>query len=68
VNDVAREYSVSEATIYNWKAKYGGMDVTKLQRFKDLEAQKLRQFYMLGLEFLKTLILLVSFFVKIMYI
>jgi putative transposase len=39
VNDVAREYGVSEATIYNWKAKYGGMDVAELQRFKDLEAQ-----------------------------
>jgi putative transposase len=37
--DVAREYGVSEATIYNWKAKYGGMDVAELQRFKDLEVQ-----------------------------
>jgi putative transposase len=39
VNDVAREYGVSEATIYNWKAKYGGMDVAELQRFRELKAK-----------------------------
>jgi putative transposase len=25
--DLARKHGVSEATLYNWKAKYGGMDV-----------------------------------------
>jgi putative transposase len=29
--------SVSEATLYNWKAKYGGMDVSEAKRLKQLE-------------------------------
>jgi len=28
---------VSEATLYNWKAKYGGMDVSEAKRLKQLE-------------------------------
>ena len=28
---------VSEATLYNWKAKYGGMDVSDAKRLKALE-------------------------------
>ena len=31
VEDVAREFGVSKHTIYAWKAKYGGMDVTEAQ-------------------------------------
>ena len=27
--DLARKHGVSEATLYNWKAKYGGMDVSR---------------------------------------
>ena len=27
--DLARRYGVSEATIYNWKAKYGGLEVSE---------------------------------------
>jgi hypothetical protein len=38
VNDGAGEYGVSEATMCNWKAKYGGMDVVELQRFEDVKA------------------------------
>ena len=30
--DLARKYGVSEATLYNWKAKYGGMDVSEARR------------------------------------
>ncbi|WP_040485694.1 transposase, partial [Lutibaculum baratangense] len=26
--DLARKHGVSEATLYNWKSKYGGMDVS----------------------------------------
>ena len=32
--DLARKYAVSEATIYNCKAKYGGMDVSEARRLK----------------------------------
>ena len=35
--DLARKYGVSEATLYNWKAKYGGMDVSEAKRLKQLE-------------------------------
>ena len=35
--DLARRHGVSEATLYNWKAKYGGMDVSDARRLKALE-------------------------------
>ena len=37
--DLARKHGVSEATIYNWKAKYGGMDVSDAKRLKALEEE-----------------------------
>ena len=35
--DLARRHGVSEATLYNWKAKYGGMDVSDAKRLRSLE-------------------------------
>jgi putative transposase len=35
--DVARKHGISEATLYNWKAKYGGLDVSEARRLKALE-------------------------------
>ncbi|WP_144259649.1 IS3 family transposase [Methylocystis sp. ATCC 49242] len=35
--DLARKHGVSEATLYNWKAKFGGMDVSEAKRLKALE-------------------------------
>jgi len=35
--DLARKHGVSEATLYNWKSKYGGMDVSDAKRLKSLE-------------------------------
>ena len=35
--DLARKHAVSEATLYNWKAKFGGMDVSDAKRLKALE-------------------------------
>ena len=35
--DLARRHGVSEATIYNWKSKYGGMEVSEAARLKALE-------------------------------
>lgn len=45
--DVAREHGVSKATIYNWKAKYGGMQLNELKRIKELEEEnrKLKHMY-----------------------
>jgi putative transposase len=44
--DLARKHGISEATLYNWKAKYGGMDVSDAKRLKALEDEnaKLKRF------------------------
>jgi len=45
--DVAREHGISKATIYNWKSKYGGMQLNELKRIKELEEEnrKLKTMY-----------------------
>ncbi len=35
--DLARRHGVSEVTIYNWKAKYGGLEVSEAKRLRALE-------------------------------
>ena len=35
--DLARKHGVSEATLYNWKAKFGGLEVSEAKRLKQLE-------------------------------
>jgi len=35
--DICRKYGISEQTFYNWKNKYGGMDVNDAMRLKVLE-------------------------------
>lgn len=42
VGDICREHGIAEQTFYNWKAKYGGMDVNELRRVKDLEDENSR--------------------------
>ena len=42
VAQITREHGVSEATFYNWKAKYGGMQVLEVKRLKDLEDENRR--------------------------
>lgn len=42
VKDVCREYGVSEATYYNWKSKYGGMEASDIKRLKELEDENRR--------------------------
>jgi putative transposase len=45
VIDLCRKYGISDATYYNWKAKYHGMEVNELKRLKQLEDEnrKLKQ-------------------------
>ena len=40
--EVGREYGVSKHTIYAWKAKYGGMDVSEAQEVKQLREENTR--------------------------
>ena len=37
--DLCRKHGISEATFYNWKSKYGGMDVSEARRLKALETE-----------------------------
>jgi putative transposase len=47
VKDVCRQYGISDATYYNWKAKYGGMEASDIKRLKELEEEnrRLKQMY-----------------------
>lgn len=40
--DVARELGVSDQTLYNWKAKYGGMEVSDAKKLRALEDENRR--------------------------
>jgi putative transposase len=35
--DLARKHGISEATFYNWKSKYGGLEVSEAKRLRALE-------------------------------
>jgi len=37
VSDLCRKHGVSDASIYKWKAKFGGMDVSEAKRLRALE-------------------------------
>lgn len=45
--EVCREHGVSEATYYQWKTKYGGMEASDLRRLRELkeENRRLKQMY-----------------------
>ncbi len=37
--ELCRQHGISNATFYNWKAKYGGLEVSEAQRLKQLEEE-----------------------------
>jgi putative transposase len=37
--DLCRKHAISEQTFYNWKAKYGGLEVSEAKRLKGLESE-----------------------------
>jgi len=42
VAELCREHGMSDATFYNWRAKYGGMDASLMKRLKELEDENRR--------------------------
>jgi putative transposase len=42
INDLCREHGISQATFFNWKKKFSGMDSGTLKRLKELEAENAR--------------------------
>jgi len=42
VPELCREYGMSSATFYKWRAKYGGMDASLMARMKELEEENRR--------------------------
>ena len=47
VKEICREYGISDATYYNWMAKYGGRDASDIRKLKELEDEnrRLKQMY-----------------------
>jgi len=47
VGDICRELGIHQATFYNWKKRYSGMDSHELKRLKELEEEnrRLKQMY-----------------------
>ena len=45
--ELCRKHGISQATLYNWKSKYGGMEPSQLRRLKELEAEngRLKRMY-----------------------
>lgn len=42
ISELCRQHGISEATFYNWKSKYGGMNVDELKRLRELEQENAR--------------------------
>jgi putative transposase len=41
-NELCRKHGISEATFYQWRSKYGGMQVSDVKRLKSLEEENVR--------------------------
>ena len=54
VPELCREHGMSNSTFYKWWSKYGGMDVSLLQRMKELKAENKRLKKMYAKSQLKT--------------
>jgi putative transposase len=39
IPNLIKKYGISQATIYNWKAKYGGMNISEIHRLNELEEE-----------------------------
>jgi len=57
VSDLCREHGMSQASFYQWRSKYGGMDASLMKRMKELEEENRRLKKMYAEEKLKQEIL-----------
>jgi putative transposase len=39
VNEICKTHGISQATFYNWKSKYAGMDVNQLKKLREVESE-----------------------------
>ena len=53
VPDLCREHGISSASVYKWRAKFGGMDASLMKRMKELEDENRRLKKMYSKERLK---------------
>jgi len=53
VPDLCREHGISSASVYKWRAKFGGMDASLMKRMKELEDENRRLKKMVAEERLK---------------
>ena len=44
---ICREHGISRGTLYHWRGKYGGMEVSQIKRLRELEEEnsKLKRMY-----------------------
>jgi putative transposase len=42
IREICRELGVTETTFYNWKAKYGGLEISDVKKMKSLEEENAR--------------------------
>jgi putative transposase len=42
ITELCRKYGISDATYYNWKARYGGMTTSEMRRLRQLEDENRR--------------------------
>ena len=57
VEDLCREYNISEATFHRWRKKYGDMDLADAKRLKELEKENAELKKMLAEAMLKNRVL-----------
>ena len=39
IQDLIKKYGISQATVYNWRIKYGGMNISEIRRINELEEE-----------------------------
>ena len=54
IEDICRQLGISQGTFYNWRSKYGGMDVSDAKRLKELESENAKLKKLLAEKLLET--------------